>query len=189
METSFPIHPLIKGRWSARAISDAIVSKEELYSLFEAARLAPSSFNGQPWRFIYAKKGSDSFNKLFELMVPFNKSWTHHATYLVLILSRTLFEHNQKPSKTHSFDTGAAWENLALQGSHLNLVVHAIEGFDYQKAKEDFQIPDLYTIEVMVAVGKQANKDVLPPDLQKDEKKRERKPLSALVSENVFNFS
>lgn len=188
MEKKITLHPLILNRWSPRAMSGEPVSQEQLFSLFEAARLAPSSYNGQPWRFLYALQNTPSFEKMFSLLVPFNQTWAKNASSLILILSRTLFTHNQKPCKTHSFDTGSASENLALQGSYLNLVIHMMEGFDYHKARELFQISDLYTIEAMIAVGKPAAKETLPLELQKDEHKRERRPLKELISEGVFRF-
>ena len=189
MDTDQKVHPIIKSRWSARALSDELMTETELFSLFEAARLAPSSFNNQPWRFIYARRESKAFMQLFDLMVPFNQSWSKNASYLVLIVSRTLFSHNNKPCKTHSFDTGSAWENLALQGCFLNLVVHALEGFDYQKAREVFNIPILYDIQAMIVLGKPGKKETLPADLQKDEHQKERKELKELISEGCFNFS
>ena len=89
------------------------ISDTELMRLFEAARWARSSYNGQLWRFIYAKKNSEPWNKLFSLMVNFNKSWAKNAV-LVVVISRKNFEHDGNPSVTHQLDFGTAWENLAL---------------------------------------------------------------------------
>ena len=115
-QSRYDINPLLLHRWSPRAMSGEEISDTELMRLFEAARWAPSSYNGQPWRFIYAKRNSEPWDKLFSLMVDFNKSWAKNAAALVVIISRKNFEHDEKPSVTHQFDAGAAWENLALQG-------------------------------------------------------------------------
>ena len=74
------INPLLLHRWSPRAMSGEEISDAELMRLFEAARWAPSSYNGQPWRFIYAKRNSEYWDKLFNLMVDFNKSWAKNAS-------------------------------------------------------------------------------------------------------------
>src|SRR6266542_6594954 len=111
----YDIHPLLLHRWSPRATSGEEISDTELMRLFEAARWAPSSYNGQPWRFIYAKRNTEYWDKFLNLMVDFNKSWAKNATVLVVIVSRKNFEHNEQPSVTHQFDAGAAWENHVLQ--------------------------------------------------------------------------
>ena len=160
------INPLLLHRWSPRAMSGEEISDTELMRLFEAARWAPSSYNGQPWRFIYAKRNSESWDKLFSLMVDFNKSWAKNAAALVVIISRKNFEHDDKPSVTHQFDAGAAWENLALQGETQGLVTHGMQGFDYDKARRDLSIPDTFDVMAMVAIGKPAPKEILPIDVQ-----------------------
>jgi len=186
---AFPrLEGIIKERWSARAMSGEIISDHELMTLFEAARHAPSSFNSQPWRFIFAKKNTPYWQTFFDLLVDFNKQWACNASALILIISRKNFEHNEKYSPTHSFDTGAAWENLALQGYAMGLVVHGIAGFNYQKAQADLNIPDSYQIEAMCAVGKKGSLDVLPEAIQKEEHRREKKSLKDLVSEGKFIF-
>lgn len=163
----YPIESIILNRWSAYAMSGESISDNELMMLFEAARWAPSSYNGQPWRFVYAKRDTSQWQLFLNLMVPFNQGWAQNAAVLIVVISKNDFEHNGTHSRTHSFDTGAAWQNLALQGVHMGLVVHAMEGFDYDKAKEGLNIPDSYTVEAMVAVGKPGNINVLDDGLQK----------------------
>lgn len=169
-------------------MSGESISEEELMPLFEAARWAPSSYNNQPWRFLYGKRKTPHFQKLFDLLVNFNKRWCENAAVLGLILSKKNFEHNGKPSITHSLDTGAAWGNLSLEGSGRDLVVHGMQGFDYERAKSEFNIPDEYEVLAMFAVGKKASKESLPPDLQEREAPSARKPLAEIISEGVFKF-
>lgn len=182
----FSINELFIKRWSPRAMSGQEISDAELMSLFEAARWAPSSFNNQPWRFIYAKRNTHHWDALFNLMVESNQSWTKNAAVLMVVISKKTFDHNNKPAHTHSFDTGAAWENLALQGASMNLVVHGMEGFDYERARKVLNIPEGYTIEAMIAVGKPADKNVLSEDLQKREQPSDRKKVSEFIFEGVF---
>ncbi len=134
-EAEYPVDDIFINRWSPRAMSGDPVSKDELMSLFEAARWAPSSFNNQSWRFLYSLKGSDTWDTYFNLLLEGNQTWVKNAGALVVILSKTTFDYNGKPSKTHAFDSGAAWQNFALQGSINGLVIHGMQGFDYERAK------------------------------------------------------
>ncbi len=112
----FPIEQLLLDRWSPRAMSGEEIAQDELMRLFEAARWAPSSFNAQQWRVLYARRGTEHWPVFFKLLVEANKSWAKNAAVLVLFISRKTFDYNDEPSITHSYDTGAAWENFALQG-------------------------------------------------------------------------
>jgi nitroreductase len=181
-----PILPLLQNRWSPRSMTGEEISEEELMSLFEAARWAPSSYNAQPWRLIYARRDTSHWRKLFDLMVEFNQSWAKDAAVLLVVISRKTFEHNEKPSHTHSFDTGAAWMSLALEASSRGLVAHGMEGFNYEKARKDLHIPDNFQVEAMVAIGKRAPKDHLPPDLRAKEEPSSRKPLGQILMEGTF---
>lgn len=182
----YKIHPLLLSRWSPRSMTGEAIADEELMPLFEAARWAPSSYNNQPWRFIYAKIGSKYWQKLFGLMVEFNQSWAKNAAVLVVVVSRKSFEFNNKPSATHNFDAGAAWENLALEAASRGLVAHGMEGFDYEKARKELEIPDGYDIECMIAIGRRAPKEKLPKELQEREAPSTRKALKEVVMEGGF---
>lgn len=184
--TSYEINSLIINRWSPRSFADSILSDTELFSLFEAARWAPSSSNSQPWRFIYAKRGSKNWDDLFNLLIDFNKQWCVNASVLVVVISRKNFENNDKPSITHQFDTGAAWENLAIQAVSQGLVTHGMAGFDYEKARKDLGVPDDYDIVAMIAIGKRGPKEKLSLELQAREMPNSRKPLSDIVMEGKY---
>src|SRR5207248_8142520 len=110
------IELLLIDRWSPRTMSGEEISREELMRLFEAARWAPSSFNAQQWRALYARRGTEHWPVFFDLLVEGNKSWAKNAAVLVLFISRKAFDYNNERSITHSYDTGAACENFALQG-------------------------------------------------------------------------
>lgn len=182
----YPVHPLILNRWSPRAMTGEPISDGELMSLFEAARWAPSSYNNQPWRFLYAKRNTPHWAKFFDLLVDFNKGWCDKAAVLGVITSSKIFEQNKKPSVTHSLDAGAAWENLGLEGNSRDLVVHGMEGFDYEKARKALKVPDEYDVLAMFAIGKPAPKETLPPELQKREAPSPRKKVSEFAFEGGF---
>jgi nitroreductase len=163
------------------------VSLEELMSLFEAARWAPSSFNNQPWRFLFARRGTEHWETFTDLLVDSNKVWARQAAALIVVLSKTTFDHNGKPARTHSFDAGAAWENLALQGTAMGFVVHGMQGFSYSRAKEELRVPDEYEVEAMIAVGRPGEKEDLPEELQEREYPSPRKKLKEIVFEGPFS--
>ncbi len=186
--SSFSIQPLILNRWSPRALSPEPIEDHELMALFEAARWAPSSYNGQPWRFVYAKRETEYWQKFFDLLVPFNQSWAKNAGALIVVLSKNTFDHNGEPCQTHSFDTGAAWENLALEASARGLISHGMQGFNYTAARSVLAVPDEYTVEAMIAIGKPGKKEDLPAELQERESPSDRRPLTEIVMEGMFNM-
>lgn len=164
------------------------LTDEALMSLFEAARWAPSSYNNQPWRFIYAKRDTEHWDRLFNLLAETNKVWAKNAAALVVVIARKNFEHNEKPARTNQFDTGAAWENLALEATSRGLAVHGMQGFDYEKARKDLQIPDNFDVVAMIAIGKRGPRNQLLPQLQEREYPNDRKPLKEIVMEGLFQY-
>lgn len=184
--SKYHVADFILNRWSPRAMSGKEISDEQLMRLFEAAGWAQSSYNGQPWRFIYTKRNTPAWNTFFNLLVSANQEWAKNASVLVVVISRKNFEYNNKPSRTHSFDAGAACQNLALQGAHDNLVVHGMEGFDYDRAKQDLKIPDDYQVEAMFAIGYPGDVKDLPLQLQEKEKPSGRKEVKDIIFESSF---
>lgn len=185
-DSAYPIQPLILHRWSPRSMTGEGLKDQELMPLFEAARWAPSSYNNQPWIFIYAHRDTPEWKTLFGLLEPFNQSWTVNAAALVVIISKKTFYKNGKPARTHSFDTGAAWMAMALEGFSRGYVVHGMQGFDYDRALTDLQIPEDYTVEAMVAIGKRAPKEKLSPELQKKEAPSSRRSLEQILMKGQF---
>lgn len=183
---TYPIDKFFIERWSPRALSGDPVAHEALMSLFEAARWAPSSYNAQPWHFLYAKRETPHWKTYLDLMIEFNQQWAQHAAVLVVVISRKLFEHNGKPAVTHSFDAGAAWQNLALQAHLRGLVAHGMQGFDYEKAQQVLKIPELFQVEAMIAIGMPGKKENLPEAMQQREVPSVRKALTEIITEGLF---
>ncbi len=183
-----PIDNMFLDRWSPRAMTGETISQEDLMTLFEAARWAPSSYNNQPWRMLFARRDSKHWSLFFDLLVVFNQSWAKNAGALVLLISRTHFDFNGEPAVTHSFDTGAAWENLALQGWLKGFVVHGMQGFDYERAKTALNIPEGFQVEAMAAIGKPADPATLSQDLLEKEAPSDRRKLEETICEGPFCF-
>ena len=181
------INPLILNRWSPRSMTGETLNDDNIMSLFEAARWAPSSYNNQPWRFIYAKRNTKHWDRFLNLLVEGNKIWAKNAALLVVVISRKNFEFNEKPAITHQFDVGSAWENLALEASSRGIVAHGMQGFDYEKAGVDLGIPPNFEVMAMIAIGKKEPREILPLELQEKEKFTDRKALKEIIMEGFYH--
>jgi len=187
-QAEHPIDTLFIDRWSPRAMSGEEVTEEELMTLFEAARWAPSSYNNQPWRVLYARRNTEHWPIFLDLLAESNRAWARRAAALLLFISKTTFDHNGQTSPTHSFDTGAAWAQLALQGCLRGYVVHGMQGFSYEGARTALGIADGFQVEAMAAVGRPGDKASLPEALQMRESPNGRRSVSASVCEGPFQF-
>jgi nitroreductase len=184
----YPIDELFLDRWSPRAMSGEALTEEELLTLFEAARWAPSSYNNQPWRILYARRDTEHWPLFLDLLVEGNRAWAKDAAALVLFVSKETFDFNGQPYPTHSFDTGAAWENIALQATLKGLVTHGMQGFDYERARAELNIPEGFRVEAMAVIGRPGDPATLPEETRKREAPSDRKPLAEIVCEGPFRF-
>lgn len=188
----YPIDEQFTQRWSPRAFDPQPIAEGTLLSFLEAARWAPSAYNSQPWRFLYARRDTPNWERFLDLLVPFNRSWAQHASALVVILSKTTFTapgaSEEGPALWHTFDTGAAWAHLALQASLSGWHTHGMAGFDRDRTREALNIPEGYDIHAFVAIGKQGDKASLPEQLQAREAPSARLPLSALAADGDFTL-
>jgi nitroreductase len=181
-ETNYLVHELIRRRWSPRAFVDRLVEPEKLLSLLEAARWAPSSYNYQPWSFIIATKDNpEEYNRLLGTLVEFNQGWAKAAPVLLIAVARLRNEDGKE--NRHAFhDVGLALENLVLQATDLGLAVHQIGGFDVEKARAVYQIPEGYEPATAVTIGYAGDPQSLPDGLKERElAPRSRKPLTEFV--------
>mgnify|MGYP006090287257 CR=1 FL=1 len=191
--TQAPVHDIIANRWSPRAYdASKPVSQAQIMSMLEAARWAPSCFGDEPWRFIVWDKNKDAaaWEKAFDCIVQGNQGWAKDAPVFVLICAGTLFEQNQKPNRWGAYDTGAAAVSLSLQATSMGLVTHQMGGFDGEKTRAAFNIPEQFEMMSMMAVGYIADVDALPEEAkERTLAPRKRKPLGELFYEGVWNQS
>jgi nitroreductase len=183
-----PIEPLFLDRWSPRAMSGEPIDDRELLRLFEAARWAPSTYNEQEWRFLYARRDSAHWPAFFGLLMEANQVWCARAAVLMVVVSHKVFSRNGNPNPVHTFDAGAAFENLALQGTAMGLVVHGMAGFDRGRARATLRVPDDYDVGAMVAVGRPGDPAELPEALRQREVPSGRKPVAEIAREGPFAF-
>ena len=180
-----PINELILNRQSKRAMSGDALSDEELFSLFEAARWAPSSFNAQPWRFVFARQGTETFKELHSTLSEGNKPWNEKSAVLIVLCSKKT-DYKGRENNKHVFDAGAAWENLALEAETRGLIIHPMGGFDNEAARKAVKIPEDYEVIILITVGKEGKLEDLSPELQERETPSQRNTLKELVFENEF---
>ncbi len=182
-ETEFPIHELLRRRWSSRSFAETPVEADKIGSLLEAARWAASSFNAQPWGLVLATREQPAAHaQLAECLLPFNRQWAARAPVLMLAVVRNHFEHNQQPNPHAEHDLGLALGNLSVQATALELALHMLAGFDRQRAKQVCGIPDTHEPIVMLAIGYRGSPEDLPDGLRERElAPRRRKPLQDFV--------
>lgn len=181
-KSEYPINDIFLQRHSPRAFSGEAVSKDELMTLFEAARWAPSGGNVQPSRFIYALSGTPEFDDFLKFLTESNQEWCKRAGALVVVISKTM-RSAEELSKSHTFDAGLATENLLLQAVEMNLYTHPMGGILPEVIKEELNIPDEYKIEIMIAIGRPGKIEDLSERNQAREKPSDRKPLSEIIFE------
>ncbi len=184
----YPIEPLIYRRWSPRAMSGGPLSEAELLTLFEAARWAPSTYNEQEWRFLYARRETPQWPLFFDLLVEGNQAWCQRAAVLVVVLARKTFARNNKPNPVHLFDAGSSWQNIALQATAMGLVSHGMQGFDFEKARSALKVPDEFAVAAMFALGRPGNPNDLPPELRERETITGRRATRESICEGIFSF-
>jgi nitroreductase len=181
--TSAPIHSLIAERWSPRAFASRPVGAEKLRSLFEAARWAASSYNGQPWYFIVGTKDEpENYKRVLDCFVEFNQSWANSAPVVALSVAKLKFDHNGELNRHAFHDVGAASATLTIQAEELGLAVHQMGGILPEKAREIFGIPEGYEAVAGIAIGYPGEAHTLPDHLKAPEiAPRERKALDSFV--------
>ncbi|ORC49187.1 NADH dehydrogenase [Burkholderia sp. A27] len=179
-------------RWSPRAFRSDQIPEAALLTLLEAARWAPSSYNSQPWRFVYARRDTPHWEQFLGFLNEFNRSWAKHASAIVIVLSKSTFTPPggaaEVPAPTHSFDTGAAWGYLALQASLSGWHAHGLAGIERETIRRELAVPHVYSIEAGIAIGRAGDKASLPESLQAREAQSQRNPLASIAAEGRFTF-
>ena len=179
--TSVPIADALALRWSGRAYDPARpITRTDLIALLEAARWAPSCFGDQPWRYIVCDRGVDeaAWKVAFECLAEGNQSWARNAPVLMLSIADSLFAHNDKPNRWGQYDTGAASMSLCVQATAMGIMVHQMGGFDANRARTAFSIPERYVPVAMMTLGYQLRETDIPEDVrEREHAPRQRRAL------------
>lgn len=182
--TQYPVLEAIRKRWSPRAFASTPVAPDTLNQVFEAASWAASAMNLQPWRYLYAHHSTqENFQKLLSCLLPGNQPWAKNAPVLILALAKTLND-DGTPNGAAIHDLGLANGNLSLEATALDLYTHFMGGFDREKAKQVFGLPDDLQPVVMIALGYLGEAAQLEePFRSREQAPRQRKPISEIAFE------
>ena len=176
-----PIDSIFLDRWSPRAFTGEAVREEDMMSILEAGRWAPSAFNIQPWRFLYSVRDDANWDEFVSTLNSFNAGWAKDAGGLIVLVSDSVVSGTNgkpdRPSGTHAFDAGAAWAQMALQATALGYHAHAMAGVDFDRARTVLNIPERFTIHIAVAIGRRGEPTQLSEDLQQREVPSQRLSL------------
>lgn len=183
--TTYPVHDLIRSRWSPRSYSAQPIAQDTLNQVFEAASWAFSAMNAQPWHYIYAYKADTAaFQKILNTLMPGNQPWAKNAPVLIIALAKTEFDNGQ-PNGAALHDLGAANATLFLEATALGLHGHVMGGFDREKLRQDFSLPDKLAPVAVLALGYRGEAEQLEePFLSREKATRNRKPLAEFVFQN-----
>ncbi|GAB6928691.1 nitroreductase family protein [Paenibacillus sp. JCM 10914] len=183
-QPGYPVHAHFVNRWSSRSFASRPVEEEVLFTVLEAARWAPSSGNGQPWRFVVARTQAER-ERFQTFILPGNRGWSDHAPALILLISYNLNAKGE-PSGSHAFDAGTAWGTIAAQAALLGLNTRALGGFDREAARQALGIPVEYDLHAVIALGYRGDPSSLPDSLRERDIPTGRLPLNELVHNGVF---
>lgn len=182
-ETSAPISPVLAARWSPRSYDENIaIGDEQLTSVLEAARWTPSASNKQAWRFIVARRGSETFAKIVETLAGFNQIWAVRAGALVVAVAETAEVDGTAGHPWVQFDLGQAVAHLSIQAHKDGLFAHTMGGFDPAAISAAFGLEERLVPTTITALGHLAAADLLPEPLaERESAPRSRKGLDEIV--------
>ncbi len=182
------IEPIFTERWSPRAFTGEAVPEAELLRMFEAARWSPSSYNSQPWRFLYALRDTPEWTRFFDLLVPGNQKWAAETGALVILVSNTRMKvgDEYKPSASHALDAGAASLAFALQANRQGWHVHGMGGFDKERAVSVLNVPEHHRVEAAYGVGRAVPWAELSEEQRAKEVPNGRRPITDFAFRGGF---
>lgn len=173
------LHPLIAGRWSPRAFKKTAISAQDIDTLFEAARCAPSCFNAQPWQFYLSN--DSNFDQYLSLLVDANQVWARNASLICFVVVKKTFDHNGQPNMYAEFDAGAAWMSVALQARQMGLYTHGMGGIKHDEIAHYLGLDDDHKVICGFVIGVADTADTLPAEIAAKEIPSARKPLSQIL--------
>jgi len=186
-QTAVEINEVLANRRSPRSLDEtAVLSKDDLVAVLEAARWAASAFNSQPWRFFVGHRGDEVFAQILDSLAPFNQGWSYRSSALILVAVHSA--EDGTPNKGYLYDCGLAVAQLVMETHHRGLVAHQMTGFDAAKAAQNLGIDASLLPVAVIAIGKQASAEQLEgPLLERENAPRERKALEEIVVKGLPN--
>lgn len=181
-DTSVPVNEILTARWSPRAYeATTTIDEDKLTAALEAARWAPSAYNGQPWRFVIARRGTELHADIVASLIDFNKTWAPAAAALIVAIAETA-DANGEVITHATYDLGQAVAHLSVQAHHDGLFVHQMSGFDAAAVAARLELEERFVPTTVLAVGDLGDASALPDALQERERApRTRRPLAETV--------
>jgi nitroreductase len=181
-EIEHSVLDVIRSRWSPVVYAPRTVETEKLLSVLEAARWAPSSRNEQPWSFMVARKEDpEEFARMLSCLVAGNVAWAQHVPVLLISVAKRYFEHNHQANRHALHDTGIATGFLMLQAAALGLAAHGMAGFEAEKARQLYEIPESHEPVAALALGYPGDDREAPEELRKRNVRKSRRTLNQFV--------
>ena len=187
-QTAVEINEVLANRRSPRSLdATAVLPKDDLLAILEAARWAASAFNSQPWRFFVGHRGDEVFAQILDSLAPFNQGWSYRSSALILVAGVHSAE-DGTPNKGYLYDCGLAVAQLVMETHHRGLVAHQMTGFDAAKAAQNLGMDVSLLPVAVIAIGKQASAEQLEgPLLERENAPRVRKSLEEIVLKGLPN--
>ena len=181
-QTAVEINEVLANRRSPRSLdATAVLAKDDLLAILEAARWAASAFNSQPWRFFVGHRGDEVFAQILDSLAPFNQGWSYRSSTLILVAGVHSNE-DGTPNKGYLYDCGLAVSQMVMETHHRGLVAHQMTGFDAAKAAQNLGVDVSLLPVAVIAIGKQASPAQLEGALlERENAPRVRKSLEEIV--------
>ncbi len=179
------VSPLMHLRRSKRAISSEPIAEGDLWKLVEAATLAPSCYNNQPWRMMVAT--GEKLDQVKEALSKGN-AWALRSPAIVVLAARREDDCTSSEGRDYYlFGCGMAAMNLMLQATGMGLIAHPIAGYTPAKVREALEIPEDYAVVTLIILGRPGSLEGLKPwQLETELGPRQRYDLDQVAGWNRF---
>ncbi len=148
------VRKAILNRWSARKYDrNRLLSIDEVKTLLDSARRAPSSYNDQPWHLILGLNFDETHGKILETLSPYNREWAKDAPMLAILVARVKYTFEDRINPARQLDCGTFWGFLNVQASEMGIMCRGMGGFSPDLAREIFEIPGEYEVLMAFACG------------------------------------
>ncbi|MCF7885867.1 MAG: nitroreductase family protein [Candidatus Marinimicrobia bacterium] len=171
-------------RRALRSLDKVEISDEDIYKLAQAASLAPSCFNNQPWNYIFVRD-QQLIDQIVESMPQGNQIWAQNASMIIGVFARKDDDCTLGDREYYLFDTGLATQNILLKATEMGLVAHPIAGYDKKKSMEIMKISHDYNLITLLVVGKKA-KQIYQNLSDKQQVTEEKRPSRKDLEEFVY---
>ncbi|TGD88372.1 nitroreductase [Mycolicibacterium sp. CH28] len=149
------VHPVILRRHSpVKFDPDAVASDVAVDTILDAARLAPSAGNSQPWSFIVGRRGDRVHARIVRHLAGSSSRWAPDASVIVVNVARVLVdETDYEYSEFSRYDLGQAVAHMTLQALAIGFDAHQFRAFDRDDVAREFSVPRAWEVTSMTAFG------------------------------------